>query len=152
MYTRRHWSDWSWSAAVWLLVSVILIVAALARASLAGTGEAAPPQQDTIRLESRLNLLEQRFYSIETSIRSLEQQARIGGVASRTVGQEEFRLLRLENEALRQRLADVECGLARLDERTLNPAAREARRKSSGSVVDPCRLNADAPLRLPDRR
>jgi hypothetical protein len=42
-----------------------------------------------------------------------------------------------------------ECGIAKLDERTLTPAARDARRKAVGN--DPCRLNFELPLRPPSR-
>jgi hypothetical protein len=104
------------------------------------------------RIESRLNQLEQRIYSIESSIRGLEQQSRLSGVtAGRSARDPEIGLLRTEVEALRLRLAEVECGLAKVDERTLTAAAREARRKSVGGAGDPCRLDADAPLRLPSR-
>jgi hypothetical protein len=63
----------------------------------------------------------------------------------------EIGLLRGEVETLQRRLVEVECGLARLDERTLTPAAREARKRAGTSVTDPCRLSADAPLRLSTR-
>jgi len=105
------------------------------------------PQQDIIRLENRMTQLEQRLFSIETGLRTLEQQSRITGATSRGVTQEDLALLRSEIQMLQQRLVDDECGLARLDERTLSPA-----RRKSGASSDPCRVNADAPLRLPERR
>jgi hypothetical protein len=117
----------------------------------AGTGEAATPTpQDLIRVESRLGQLEQRFYAVESSLRGLEQQARVSASAPRagTARDPEVGPLRAEVESLRRRLAEVECGLSRVDERTLTPEAREARRKSAAGTSDPCRLNTDAPLRL----
>ena len=39
--------------------------------------------QDAIRLESRINQLEQRLYSMETTIRTLEQQSRMAGAGDR---------------------------------------------------------------------
>src|SRR5215208_3444094 len=105
------------------------------------------PQQDVIRLENRISQLEQRLFSIETGLRSLEQQSRITGAGSRGVSQEDLALLRSEIQTLQQRLADDECGLAKLDERTLSPA-----RRKSGAGNDSCRVNIDAPLRLPERR
>ena len=87
----------------------------------------AAPQQDVIRLESRLNQLEQRFYSIESSIRTLEQQSRLGGANQRDLSQEDVARLRVEIQTLQLRLADDECALARLDERTLSPAMRGSR-------------------------
>jgi hypothetical protein len=110
----------------------------------------ATPQQDVIRLESRMNQLEQRFYSIESSIRTLEQQSRLAGANQRDLSQEDVARLRAEIQTLQLRLADDECALARLDERTLSPAMRASRQRSAGRT-DPCRANVDAPLRLPDR-
>ena len=148
MHTRKGLADRFWYVALLILLSGLLLVSAFARAPATKATTPASAQQDVIRLENRLTLLEQRFYSVEASIRSLEQQLRLGSATSRSAGQEEIRQLRVENEALRQRLAEMECGLAKLDERTLTASMREARRKSSGGAIDPCRLNADLPLRL----
>ena len=119
---------------------------------LAARTEAGPvPQQDVIRLESRISQLEQRFYTIETSLRTLEQQSRIAGASGRGAGvtPEDIVSLRSEIQTLQVRLMEEECALAKLDERTLSPAAREARRKAVGN--DPCRLNFELPLRPPTR-
>jgi len=124
----------------------LVIVLGLALLTISAT-----PEQDTIRLEQRLNQLEQRFYSIESSIRNLEQQSRIGGANQRDLGQEDVARLRAEVQTLQLRLADDECALARLDERTLSPTMRASRQRSAGRT-EPCRANADAPLRLPDRQ
>jgi predicted nucleic acid-binding Zn-ribbon protein len=113
--------------------------------------DAAAPPQDAIRLETRINQLEQRLYTIETSIRSLEQQSRIGSVTSRTVTPEDVVALRAEIQTLELRLADEECAIAKLDERTLTPAARAARQRS-GARTEPCRLSPETPVRLPERR
>jgi hypothetical protein len=140
----------------WPLVLALVAAAAVyyAGRSAAGTGEAATPAtQDLNRVESRIDRLEQRFYTIESSIRGLEQQVRVASAAPRAGAQRdpEVGLLRSEVESLRQRLAEVECGLSRVDERTLTPEAREARRKSAAGTADPCRLGTDAPLRLSTR-
>ncbi|HEX8557762.1 MAG TPA: hypothetical protein VF668_06665 [Pyrinomonadaceae bacterium] len=119
-----------------------------------GVGEAATPApQDVIRLESRLSRLEQRLSTIELSIRGLEQQSRLSAAAPGGTGARapEVSLLRSEVEALRRRLADAECGLAKVDERTLTPAAREERRQSAAAPTDPCRLGAETPVRLSAR-
>jgi len=113
--------------------------------------DAAAPPQDAIRLETRINQLEQRLYTIETSIRSLEQQSRIGSVTSRTVTPEDVAALRAEIQTLELRLADEECAIAKLDERTLTAAARAARQRS-GARTEPCRLSPETPVRLPERR
>ncbi|HJS23758.1 MAG TPA: hypothetical protein VJ751_05255 [Pyrinomonadaceae bacterium] len=110
----------------------------------------ATPQQDVIRLENRVNQLETRLYSIESGLRTLEQQSRLAGVNQRGLSQEDVARLRAEVQTLQLRLAEDECALARLDERTLSPAMRDARRKSA-TRIDPCRANVDTPLRLPDR-
>lgn len=144
----------SWRLAILLLVSVLVAaVTAYTGKSAVINGEAAPvasPPQDITRIESRLSQIEQRFYSIEASIRGLEQQSRLSGstTARTTERDPEVSLLRAEVESLRHRLAEIECGLAKVDERTLTPAAREMRRNAAGGASDPCRLNVSAPLRL----
>ena len=105
----------------------------------------ATPPQDTIRLENRINQLETRLYSIESNIRTLDQQSRLAGVNQRGLSQEDVARLRAEVQTLQVRLAENECALARLDERTLSPARRKSGR------TDPCRANPDAPLQLPGR-
>lgn len=111
------------------------------------------PAQDVIRLETRINQLEQRLYTMEASIRSIEQQTRIAGAQSRGSGvtADEFARLIAHLQALQVRVMEDECALAKLDERTLTAAQRDARRKS-GAAIDPCRNNYEAPLRLPERR
>ncbi|HEV2800199.1 MAG TPA: hypothetical protein VGW12_06870 [Pyrinomonadaceae bacterium] len=137
---------------------VLLLAATVAYAwkpELSTSEAAAPPPQDVTRIESRLSLMEQRFYSIEASIRSLEQQVRFSSNTSgaRAARDPELDLFRSELETLRRRLAEVECGLTRVDERTLTAAARQARRENANgaAATDPCRLNPAAPLRLTSR-
>ena len=120
------------------LVMVIWITSAAGR-------NAMLPQQDVIRLENRLSQLEQRMYSIETSLRTVEQQTRLAGVSSRSVSPEEIAVMHSEIQTLQNRVIEDECSLAKLDERTLTPE----RRRREGATTDPCRLNFEAPLRLP---
>jgi hypothetical protein len=150
--TCRAHSSW-WSAILWLCSALVAAVVYAGGGPAARHGAAAPPPpQDVIRIESRLSQLEQRFYSVEASIRGLEQQSRLSGVtAGRPARDPEVGLLRAEVEALGRRLAEAECGLARVDERTLGSAAKRAREKSTAGAGDPCRLNVDTPLRLPAR-
>ena len=137
-----------------LLVCIVGLglVIVLGISSAARTDFGPIPQQDVIRLEQRLNQLEQRLFSIENNLRNVEQQSRIAGATMRGVSPEELARLRLEVQALQQRLADHECGLAKLDERTLSPAMRAARRTSGAGGSDPCRLNFDTPLQFSDGR
>ncbi|MGE3466112.1 MAG: hypothetical protein AB7J13_04200, partial [Pyrinomonadaceae bacterium] len=61
----------------------------------------------------------------------------------------DVRSLQLEVNALRTRLGEAECALLRLDERTLNPAARTARRNSGAASA--CREGFAAPVQLSAR-
>ncbi len=106
------------------------------------------PQQDIIRLEARIGQLEQRLYQMESNIRTIEQQSRLAGASPRDTTRD-LDLLRSEIQSLQVRLAEDECGMAKLDERTLSPAARDARRKSGIGGNENCRRNFDTPLRLP---
>ena len=126
-------------------VGVFLVVGVIKARSTAGPD----PQQDVIRLESRLTQLEQRLYTIETSVRTLEQQSRLANVSSRAVSAEDLLRLQSEIQTLQRRIIDDECGLAKLDERTLTPAMR---RRAGASSNDPCRNNYESPLRLPADR
>ena len=149
---RRGWAP---RTAVLTLV-VGALAAAAAYAGTSGAGGTAAPAQDLIRVESRLTQLEQRIYAIESSVRGLEQQSRLAGAGAgagraTTTRDTEVSLLRTELETMRRRLAEVECGLAKVDERTLTPLARAARRQSESAADDPCRINPDAPLRLSSR-
>jgi hypothetical protein len=132
---------------IFVLVGFLVLGATV----LAVKEHAAAPPQDAIRLEQRINQLEQRLYTMESTLRTIEQQSRIGTVSSRNVTPEEFAAMRVELQTLGLRLADDECAIAKLDERTLTPAARSARIRS-GARTEPCRLSADTPVRLPERR
>ncbi|HEY6803045.1 MAG TPA: hypothetical protein VI306_05635 [Pyrinomonadaceae bacterium] len=134
-----------------ILAAVIIVVGicVIRVSSGARADNPTPAQQDVIRLESRITQLEQRLYSIENSVRTVEQQSRVGNLSSRTVSQDEMNLLRSEVQRIGQRLDDDECGLAKLDERTLSPQQRQARRRTATSNTEQCRSNAETPLRLP---
>jgi hypothetical protein len=124
-------------------------------AARAGATEAPPGAQELFTLERRISVVEQRLNSVELSVNRLEQQSRLQSAAPQTTRgarDVEVELLRSQVELLQRRLAEDECGLSRIDERTLTQAAREARRKDAAGREDPCRLNADAPLRLPPRQ
>src|SRR5689334_17399172 len=130
---------------------VLLVAVLVFGLVLVARTEAGPtPQQDVIRLDSRVSQLEQRLYTIENSLRTVEQQSRMSmGTRGAAVTPEDIAALRSEIQTLQVRLMEDECGLAKVDERTLSPAAREARRKAVGN--DPCRLNFELPLRPPSR-
>lgn len=133
-----------------LVVSLMFVLAlGLVNVFREVRADAGPiPQQDIIRLEARIGQLEQRLYSMETSIRTIEQQSRLAGTSPRDATRD-LDLLRSEIQLLQVRLAEDECGLAKLDERTLSPAQRELRRKSGLGGNEACRRAFDTPLRLP---
>jgi len=129
----------------------LLTVLAFGLVLVARTNAGPAPQQDVIRLDARISQLEQRFYTIENSLRTLEQQSRISGMnrGGGSVTPDDIAVLRSEIQTLQVRIMEDECALAKLDERTLTPTAREARRRAAGN--DPCRNNFELPLRPPTR-
>ena len=129
---------------------VIAIFAAVAVISL-GRGVSGAETQDLNSLDRRISMLEQRFYTLETSMNRLQQvlasQRSTGsssGVSDRDVDQ-----LQAEVQRLQLRLNEVECGLAKLDERTTTASGN--RRSGEARSADPCRQNPGTPLRLPTR-
>ena len=103
--------------------------------------------QDVSSLDRRISLLEQRFYSIESSISRLQQYvtSQRPPVSQPSTDDREIILLREEVQRLTLRLSEAECGLAKLDERTTT------RKSSTPKSTDPCRQNPDTPLRLSTR-
>ena len=116
--------------------------------------------QTDIALQQRINQVEQRFYYIESRLNQLESQSRYSGTlsGSSTSNQNQFNQMRTEMdsmrlavESLRTRLGEVECGLLKIDERTLAPAVRQARRQSVPNVLEPCRNDISSPVKLSSR-
>jgi predicted nucleic acid-binding Zn-ribbon protein len=129
---------------------LLVIVVAFGLVLAARTNAGPTSQQDVIRLDARISQLEQRFYTIENSLRTLEQQSRMTGMnRGGSVTPDDVAQLRSEIQTLQVRVMEDECALAKLDERTLTPTAREARRRAVGN--DPCRNNFELPLRPPTR-
>ena len=102
--------------------------------------------QDPGSLDRRLSLLEQRFYSVESSVSRLQQYVATQRPSLPQPGtsDRDLILMREEVQRLELRMAEIECGLIKLDERT-TPAAR---RNPTAKSNDPCRLNPDQSLRL----
>ena len=115
--------------------------------------EYIPGSQDVRGLDRRISSLEQRLYSIETSINRLERSAisQRPPVVSPGARDPEISILRGEIQTLQLRLNEIECGLVKLDERTATPAIREARKNEGARAADPCRINPAGPLRLSTR-
>ncbi|MFN6962922.1 MAG: hypothetical protein ACK4S4_04060 [Pyrinomonadaceae bacterium] len=120
---------------------------------------AVSAQNDTY-LQRRIDQIEQRFYMLESRLNSVEQQSRFPGT---TIGsgsrvdselstmRTQLDLLRLQLDDLRLRVGEIECGLAKIDERTLTPAAREQRRRAAADSTEPCRANPNAPVKFSAR-
>jgi len=142
-------ASWRLRAVALVFVLGLGLVAVLRITVAARNGDAPISHQDVIRLESRFSQLETRLNFIDNRLRGIEQQSRLSD--SRGVSQADWALLRLEFQALQQRVAEHECALAKLDERTLAPNARAARRRPD-TASDPCRANFDLPIRLPSER
>ena len=137
------------------LAAFALAAAAYGAGPSARVAGASPEPQELFNLERRVSVVEQRLNSIELTVNRLEQQSRqpsSSAPSSTALRDTELELLRSEVELLQRRLAEDECGLVRIDERTLAPQARDARRKDAAGRDDPCRLNTDAPLRLSSRQ
>ena len=106
--------------------------------------------QDVSGLDRKISMLEQRFYSLETSMNRLQQvvtSQRSAGSSS-DPRDRELDQLRQELQRLQLRLSEVECGLLKLDERTATGGNRKG---PESRATDPCRLNPGQPLRLPSR-
>jgi hypothetical protein len=101
-------------------------------------------------LSRRVDMLEQRLYSIESRISSMQTQVvppMISTIPSTT--QNDVNFLRTQVDGMRIRLGEVECGVLKLDERTLPAAQRRGNR--SGSSSDRCRDNFGTPIALSSR-
>ena len=131
------------------LVLVIVLCAVIGLVASSSRGSSATVPQDVSSLDRRLSLLEQRFYSIESSISRLQTYvaSQRPPVSQPTTSDRDVILMREELQRLTLRVTELECGLSKLDERT-TPASR---RNAAGKSDDPCRQNVDTPVRLSSR-
>jgi predicted RNase H-like nuclease (RuvC/YqgF family) len=132
----------------WIAVAILLGVGVVGL----NRGSAGAETQDVSGLDRRISMLEQRFYSMETSMNRLQQvvaSQRSTGSSSSDLRDREVDQLRQEMQRLQLRLTEVECGLLRLDERTTTASGN--RRSGEARPADPCRQNPGLPLRLPSR-
>jgi hypothetical protein len=118
-------------------------------------GERAVPtvsaQQDLF-VARRIDQMEQRINTIESRLNRIESDSRMSSItASRPANnnETELRLLQSQVDGFRLRLGEVECGLLRVDERTLTAAARAARKRGAESEI--CRRDAGAAVQLSAR-
>jgi hypothetical protein len=109
--------------------------------------------QSDMYLSRRIDLIEQRFYGIESRLNRIEQEAitrrASPGPQSPDLRAQDISMLQNEVMGLRLRLGEAECGLLKLDERTLTAARRMAGKGTAGS--DRCRQDWGSPVQLTAR-
>lgn len=129
------------------LVLVLVLCIVIGTVANVSWGKSSAETQDPSSLDRRISLLEQRFYQVESSINRL--QTYIASQRSQpsqpSTSDRDVILIRDEVQRLSLRLAEVECGLLKLDERTA------IQRPNTQKSNDPCRTNVEAPLRLSAR-
>jgi hypothetical protein len=123
---------------------IAVLGAAIWASSSVGSADAV---QDVSSLDRRISMLEQRFYSLDSSMNRLQQlvasqrsTAPVSDPRDREIDQ-----ITGEIQRLQLRLVELQCGLLKLDERTTT------RRSGQPRSTDPCRANPDAPLRFSSR-
>jgi hypothetical protein len=122
---------------------VLVAIATIGVANVVSFKSSEPSAAQDIRsMENRLNLMEQRLYTMQTSIQRLEQSASIQRSVTSDTGSREVNLLGEEVRNVRERLGEVECAVLKLDERTGTKRAKPS---------EPCRANPTAPINLPAR-
>jgi hypothetical protein len=149
MKKRWHW-------ALGIVVCGAIAAAAKGYTLKSPTDPVPTMAQDTVMLDRRLNQLETRFYSMESRMSRLEQQMSMAQRAvpapspapTQPMRDPMTDLLRNEVESLKVRIGELECGILRLDERTLSVATRESRKRAGVQPKDSCRLNTEAPIKL----
>jgi hypothetical protein len=133
-------------------IACLMAIAILsAHAGKASSANAALPAQDLMSLDRRLSTLEQRLFLIESNITQLQQRVQYAQpqqpAVTTTTRDPEVERLRAELSLLQSRLGEVECGVLKLDERTLPAAARAQQAKPT----DPCRSQPNTHVRLSSR-
>lgn len=134
-----------------LYVFALIGVAGMIQFGFSAVSETVAAQTDPF-LSQRISQIEQRFNNLESRLNRLESEIRISAISPRVTenNDTDIRLLRSQIETLQIRLTQIECGLFRLDERTLTESARRARKKQA--VTDNserCRLYPNTPLQIP---
>ena len=110
------------------LVLIVVLCAVIGVMASISRGSSATEAQDPSSLDRRISLLEQRFYSVESSISRLQQYvaSQRTPVSQPSTNDRELSLIREEIQRLNLRMAEIECGVIKLDERT-TPAARRSK-------------------------
>ena len=116
--------------------AAVLLYAAFA--NLFGSDVQRVEAQSDAYLSRRIDLVEQRFYTLESRMNRVEMESRQPSLsAARPSGSDvELQNLRSQIDSLRTRLGEAECAVLKLDERTLTAAQRR-----TTSAAEPCRRN-----------
>jgi hypothetical protein len=126
----------------WLMIAVLgAVIWAAVSAGSAGA------VQDPSSLDRRISMLEQRFYSLDSSMNRLQQLVASQRSTAPVSDPRDRELTQITEEIqrLQLRLVELQCGLLKLDERT------STRRSGEAKSSDPCRANPDLPLRFSSR-
>ena len=104
------------------------------------------PGQDIMSVDRRVTTLEQHMYTLDSNLNQLQQQIMmINRTSSQPTGSSaDVQQLRIELDVLRSQMTQVECALAKLDERTLTTGKPKVR----AGVKDPCRLDPQTPIEI----
>lgn len=131
--------------------AVLLIYGLLAMFWGTGSTTTVFAQSDAF-LSRRIDQIENRFFGIESRLSRLETGMRpsIATPPLSTNNDLEIQYLRSQVELLRTRLGEAECGILKLDERTLAAAERTARNKAAVNR-EPCRQTPSTPVTLSAR-
>ena len=108
--------------------------------------------QTDMYLSRRVDQVEQRFYMLESRLNRLETSSNSTAISPqvRSTNDVELQFLRTQIDGLRTRVGELECGILRVDERTLSVAARSSRRRSAGNI-EPCRQDPARAVELSAR-
>lgn len=108
--------------------------------------------QNDAFLSRRIDQVEQRFYMLESRLNRVESQENRSSILSPTTPNTndiDQQFLRTSVDGLRTRVGELECGVLRLDERTLSPGVKAAHKTST--KLDPCRLDPTLQVQLSSR-
>ena len=132
----------------WVVIAILAAVVVVQSGRGVAVENDAAAAQDPASLDRRISMLEQRFYTLESTMNRLQQYvtSQRQAPSSSDVSDREMTLLSQEIQRLQLRLTEVECGLVKLDERTAT-----ARRSGEPKSTDPCRVNPGSALRLSAR-
>ena len=134
------------------IVLFALVVAGLAAVTGFAFGHANPQvNQDYFTLDRRISQVEQRLYLVDSTLTQLRQQissaSRPGPSSpSSATAALEIQQLTLRIAELKARVDDIECGVVKLDERTLPRSARVG-----PGAKDSCRNDPNTPVTFANR-